>query len=279
MWKVTGASVAGTTHEAAGRACDDASAWSAEADVTCLAVADGAGSRPLSGLGSALAVERAVSIASACAREPGASDPAAWLRMVFSDVREQLGALASGQNRVPDDYATTLAIVILTRDLVCIGQVGDAIVVAGREGAYETVAPSPRTEYVNETSFVTEDRALDLARLTILPAAGIDSVFLSTDGLRYKILDDLATAAPFAPFFDDVAAYLRSPDATADAVQRFLAGLTDDQSGDDKTLVAAARIRPDDIQHTRQPGGQTTEPVATDQAAAERAATAPAGRA
>src|ERR1700734_2417012 len=159
MWKVTGASVAGTAHEAAGRACDDASAGAAEADVPCLAVADGAGSRPLSGLGSALAVERAVSVAGACAREPGASDPAAWLRMVFSDVREQLGALASGQNRVPDDYATTLAIVILTRDLVCIGQVGDAIVVAGREGAYETVAPSPRTEYVNETFFVTEDRA------------------------------------------------------------------------------------------------------------------------
>jgi len=45
---------------------------------------------------------------------------------------------------------------------------------------------------------------------------------------------------PFAPFFEDLAAFARSPQASGDAVRAFLAGL-DDQSGGDKTLLAAVR--------------------------------------
>jgi hypothetical protein len=90
---------------------------------------------------------------------------------------------------------------------------------------------------VNETAFLTGPDALGELRIDVTPA---DTVFLTTDGLRFKILDDLATAAPFAPFFEDLAAFARSPQASDDAVRAFLAGL-DDQSGDDKTLVAAVR--------------------------------------
>ncbi len=262
-------------HEAARRACEDASAWSADTDLTCLAVADGAGSRPLSGQGSALAVERALIVASACARGPAADVPATWLPTVFTDVREQLRRLASEHSRAPDDYATTLAIVILTPNVACVGQVGDTLVVVASRGTYQTVAPPPSAEYVNETTFVTEERALDLARMSVLPAADIDAVFLSTDGLRFKILDDLAAAVPFAPFFDDVTAYVRAPDASADAIRAFLAGLRDDQTGDDKTLVAAVRDEssadaqdggvpaaalgsPDESERVRHPGARTT---------------------
>jgi len=241
MWKVTGASVAGTLHEAAKRGCDDASAWSVDTDLACLAVADGAGSRPLSGQGAARAVERALSVASACARGPGADAAATWLPTVFADVREQLRGLAAEQGRALDDYATTLAVVILTPNLACVGQVGDTLVVVASSGTYQTIAPSPPGEYVNETTFVTEERALDLARITVLPAADIEAVFLSTDGLRFKILDDPAAAVPFAPFFDDLTAYVRAPGASSEAIRGFLAGLRDDQTGDDKTLVAAVR--------------------------------------
>lgn len=69
-------------------------------------------------------------------------------------------------------------------------------------------------------------------------------MFLSTDGLRFKILADLSTAAPFAPFFEDLAVYTRSAGASAEEIQRFLTGL-DDQSGDDKSLIAAVRAQPE----------------------------------
>jgi len=237
MWKVIGASVAGTSHQAAGRQCEDVCGWRAAPEVTCLAVADGAGSRPMSRCGAALAVESALL---ACADGPRAGDPAAWLRLVFGAAREQITARALADGNEVDDYATTLAVAILTRAAVAVGQIGDTIAVAGRAGSYQTVAPAPRAEYVNETAFLTGPDALGELRIDVTAAAEADTVFLATDGLRFKILDDLATAAPFAPFFEDLATFARSSQASDDAVRAFLAGL-DDQSGDDKTVVAAVR--------------------------------------
>jgi hypothetical protein len=235
MWKVIGASVAGTSHQATGRQCEDACGWRAGSGVTCLAVADGAGSRPKSRCGAALAVESSLL---ACAEGQRAEDPAAWLPLIFAAAREQITARARADGNDADEYATTLAVAILTSTAVAVGQIGDTIAVAGHAGGYQAVAPAPRAEYVNETAFLTGPGALRELRIEVTPAAQADTVFLATDGLRFKILDDLATAAPFEPFFEDLAAFARSPQASDDAVRAFLAGL-DDQSGDDKTLVAA----------------------------------------
>jgi hypothetical protein len=185
--------------------------------------------------GAALAVESSLL---ACAEGPRTGDPAAWLRLIFGAAREQITARALADGNDADDYATTLAVAILTGAAVAVGQIGDTIAVTGRAGSYQTLAPAPRAEYVNETAFITVPDALGELRIDVTPAAQADTVFLATDGLRFKILDDLATAAPFAPFFEDLAAFARSPQASDDAVRAFLTGL-DDQSGDDKTLVAA----------------------------------------
>jgi hypothetical protein len=235
VWKVIGASVAGRSHQAAGTGCEDASAWRVRPGLACLAVADGAGSRPMARDGATLAVFHALEAAS---QFTSTGDPASWLRRAFAHARDQIGVVASARGRDAGDYATTLAVAVLTREVIAIAQVGDTIAVTGTGGRYETAAPAPRGEYVNETTFITGPEAIDELRISIRPAAGVDAVFLSTDGLRFKILDDLASGTPFSPFFDDLAAYARSPSATTDAVRRFLGGV-DDQSGDDKTLLAA----------------------------------------
>jgi hypothetical protein len=237
MWKVIGASVAGTSHQAAGRQCEDACGWQAATGVTCLAIADGAGSRPRSRCGAALAVEGSLL---ASAEGPRDGDPDAWLRLIFAAAREHITTRALADGNDADDYATTLAVAILTGSAVAVGQIGDTIAVAGRAGSYQTLTPAPRAEYVNETAFLTGPDALTELRINVTPATQADTVFLATDGLRFKILDDLTTAAPFAPFFEDLAAFARTPQASDDAVRAFLAGL-DDQSGDDKTLLAAVR--------------------------------------
>src|SRR5215467_10827613 len=210
MWQVIGASVAGTAHQAAGRECEDACGWRAAPGLTCLAVADGAGSRPMSRHGAARAVESSLL---ACAEGSRDEDPAAWLRLIFAAAREQITARALADGKDAGDYATTLAVAVLTGAAVAVGQIGDTIAVAGRAGKYETLTPAPRAEYVNETAFLTGPDALDALRITV---------------------------APFTPFFDDLAAFARSAQASDDAVRAFLAAL-DDQSGDDKTLVAAVR--------------------------------------
>lgn len=243
MWKIIGASVPGTSHLAAGRACEDASAWHAADGRAFLAIADGAGSRQMSGHGATLAVRQALALATKSAAGRQAADPASQLSLIFRAVRDQVMALAAADARDAGDYASTLAVAMLTSAAVSIAQIGDTIAVVGQDGRYETVAPAPRGEYVNETTFLTGADALAEIRITVHPAAGIGGVFLATDGLRFKILDDLAVSSPFAPFFDDLSAYVRSADASDGTLSRFLAGL-DDQSGDDKTLVAAVRAAP-----------------------------------
>jgi len=213
--------------------------------------------------GAALAVERAVQLAGTCAQSTRAGDPAAWVQSIFADAREQIAAMASVEGRDVADYATTLAVAIMTSDVLCVGQVGDTIAVVGHEGRYETVAPASRSEYVNETTFITEHGALEEIRITVKPGIEVDAVFLSTDGLRFKILGDLAACTPFTPFFEDVTEYVRSPEASTYAVRRFLAGL-EDQSGDDKTLVAAVRTETPGPRERGQPErGTSGTPSAT----------------
>lgn len=240
MWKVIGSSVTGTSHLAAGRECEDASAWRARDGHVFIAVADGAGSRPMSRHGAALAVREAIRLTAEAVGDRGADDPAALLTLVVGQVREQVTALASTEGQDPGDYASTLAVAVLAPESIAIAQVGDTIAVLGRAGHYETLTPEPHGEYVNETTFLTGPGPLAEARIAVRPAAGVDGVYLATDGLRFKILADLAVSTPFTPFFDDLTAYARSPAASDDALSRFLTGL-DDQSGDDKTLVAAVR--------------------------------------
>jgi hypothetical protein len=257
MWKVIGASVTGASHNARAIPCQDASGWQVNNDVTCLAVADGAGSRARSDQGARLAVEKALFLANAFARGPEPGDPTAMMRHLFADVHSQLGELAAAEGNSIGDYAATMAVAVMAGDIVCVGQVGDTIAVVGHQGHYESLSPPPHHEYVNETAFITDDYALDQARIDVKPGRAVDAVFLSTDGLRLKILADLAAATPFTPFFEDMQAYICSPEANVDAVRRFLTRL-DDQSGDDKTLVAAIRDRLSQaLEDSDQPTGQT----------------------
>ena len=253
MWKIIGASVTGTAHKTHGTECQDASGWRSERGVTCLAVADGAGSRPLSVAGSALAVERALAVALDCAAQTaGSSSAEDWLHAAFADAHQQIAAMAKSLEREADDYATTLALAILTADVVAIGQVGDSIAVVGQGEHYRIVSPETKGEYINETVFVTAPDALDQLRVTLLPAREAELVAMSTDGLRYQILSDLAANVPFAPFFDDLVGYIRTPEASPDGIFQFLTEL-DDQTGDDKTLVAAMRAEPSEPSHPDSP--------------------------
>ena len=53
-------------------------------------------------------------------------------------------------------------------------------------------------------------------------ADAVDALALTTDGLRYQVLDDLPTNRPFAPFFQAAWAYARRADAAPDAITAFL---------------------------------------------------------
>jgi hypothetical protein len=88
--------------------------------------------------------------------------------------------------------------------------------------------------------FLTAPDALDHLKVFTACEDPVRSVALSTDGLRYKVLDDLQATRPFEPFFRDSWTYARSAGPSSAAIESFLRDV-DDQTGDDKTLVIAAR--------------------------------------
>jgi hypothetical protein len=240
-WKVIGASVTGDSHVSGGSGCQDASGWRRQSGITCLAVADGAGSRPLSATGSALAVEQALdTIAGLAMDESAPADLTEWLRSTFDRAQDRIAAFASSMERKPGEYATTLAVAIVTPDRVAIGQVGDSIAVIGGHGQYLTVCPETKGEYANETYFITAADWSEYLRVAVL-AGSADVVALSTDGLRYKITNT-RTSAAFGPFFDGLVSYGQDAAASSDGIGKFLTGLENDQTGDDKSLVAAIQV-------------------------------------
>ncbi|GIF26671.1 hypothetical protein Ate02nite_94010 [Paractinoplanes tereljensis] len=202
----------------------------------CLTVADGAGSKPQAARGSRLAVDTVQKLAF---NQPTCA-PDVWLHEVFGEVHRELDREANGDGLPRQHFAATLAIAVLIGDQLAIGQVGDTVVVVGGPAGYTTIDPAGHGEYANETDFITHSDWAARLRMTVCPAEAVDAIFLSTDGLRYKILDDLTAAKPYEPFFTDLAEFARTDGSDNAAIERFLSTV-DDQTGDDKTLVVAVR--------------------------------------
>jgi Protein phosphatase 2C len=234
-WRLIGGSVTGSLHRRQGRGCDDAFGWHVDDAVVVAATADGAGSRPgTSAFGAFTAVQ---AVLAAGAERPEVRDVEQLFQAALSAVEDA----ADGLGVAPDLLATTLSVVVIAGARVAVGQVGDGIVVHGAGDAVEAVAVGERPEHVNETVFLTTPGALSEHLRTFSTSAdAVDALALTTDGLRYQVLDDLPANRPFAPFFQAAWEYARRTDATAEAVTAFLDEV-EDQSGDDKTLVLAVR--------------------------------------
>lgn len=236
-WRLLGGSVAGSLHRRLGRGCDDAFGWHADDTVVVAATADGAGSR--SGT-SAFGAFTAVSAVLAATR-PDVQDVDDVLPRLFHAALVAVEEAAGGLGVAPDLLATTLSVAVIAGERLAIGQVGDGIAVRGAGDTVEAVVVGGRGEHVNETVFLTSPGALtDHLRTFSTAADAVDALALTTDGLRYQVLDDPAAGRPYAPFFRSAWEYARRSDATQDAVTTFLDEI-EDQSGDDKTLVLAVR--------------------------------------
>jgi hypothetical protein len=231
-WRLVGGSVTGSLHRRQGRGCDDAFGWHVDDALVVAVTADGAGSRPgTSAFGAFTAVQAVLTAAR--------DDPA--VEHVFQAALSAVEDAADGLGVAADLLATTLSVAVITAERIGIGQIGDGIAVRGAGEAVEAVAIGERAEHVNETVFLTSPGALtDHLRTFSTSAGAVDALALTTDGLRYQVLDDVQANRPFTPFFHAAWEYARRGDATPDAITAFLEEV-EDQSGDDKTLVLAVR--------------------------------------
>lgn len=193
------ASVAGAKREERGQPSEDAVAVASREGVALVAVADGAGSQPLGGEGARFAVHAAVeSLKAGLARRP----PLALgelLAGAIRDARVALVAVAGAANHDHDEadpdrielgqLATTLTVAAVTPAEVGVGSVGDGIhVLRGHGGGLELVAMAADTDIANHTDFVTGPDLEGKITVELRPAAEVESLLLSTDGLDSHLL-------------------------------------------------------------------------------------------
>jgi len=258
-WRTVAASVAGTSHAAAGQPCADA--WAVHelplaggGRLLFAAVADGAGSAERGSDGARVACDTAADVAALWAGENGGLDAftpdaaRAWVE----HVRDQLGALAGLEGRERRDFAATLLVALVDAAGAVFLQLGDgAIVYRAGEGPFTPALWPQNGEYANTTWFVTDEEAADLVQLARVP--GVDEVALLTDGLQSLALR-FASREAHGPFFEPMFRRLRAldpppgegepPPGLDRQLAAFLASApVNARTDDDKTLVLATRLR------------------------------------
>ncbi|WP_082949556.1 PP2C family serine/threonine-protein phosphatase [Mycobacterium sp. ACS4331] len=242
-WAVCGASVTGQEHERRGLGCDDAYSYGVAGDFIVAAVADGAGSVTGTSAWGAHAACRSVLDRALQPRfiedyRIATPDRAKqMLRWLFDGALERVTAQAGALGLDVVLLSTTLSVAVVDRRLASFGQIGDGVIAADLDGGVETLLVEPKDEYANTTSFLQSERALENAFRTTV-RTGVTAFALSTDGMSYKITN-IATGEPYEPFFRGSWQHVRAGTG-ADQLAALLRGITDDQTGDDKTLVLAA---------------------------------------
>jgi hypothetical protein len=245
-WRLAGASVIGTSHLADGKVCQDAHGFQMLPGAGFVAaVSDGAGSAPLSDVGSRLAVETAVGNVTRALAGPAPVAEEGWsalLRTAFGAAADALAAAAAEREVPAAQLSATLLVVVVHPARSLVGAVGDCVAVV-RDGTWLLPVPPSRGEYANETTFLTSPAWTQSLRIEFL-AGPPDRVALFSDGLLRLALN-LAGPAPHPPFFDSLFAFLMAcadlPE-TAAALHRFLqSDRVNARTDDDKTLVGAWR--------------------------------------
>jgi hypothetical protein len=248
VWRVAAASVRGASHVRLEQPCQDAHAFALLPNGALVAaVADGAGSAALSEVGSAMAAEAAVAAIATAEQLPQATDAQGWQALLTDALRLALLRLeAEAEKRKIDlsALATTLLLAVATPELTAVIQVGDGAIVVGDADSTARALTFPlHGEYANTTVFLTSPDALPTAQFGLHPAATYLALF--SDGLQ-RIALDMATGAPFAPFFLPLFRFVaQEADAAAAEVQltAFLSSpRVQERSDDDITLALAARL-------------------------------------
>lgn len=237
-WSAVGASVTGSGHGEIG--CQDAHRVEVLPDALVIAVADGAGSAPLSATGAALAARRAVS--AALEHLILASTPEQVVTSALLSARHALDDAAVRRGCSVSDLATTLLVAVLSDGVLATAQVGDGAVVALTGDGLELVDGVDRGEYLNETTFLSSGSWHQASRISVRDASDVTALAVMSDGLQSLALD-LGTDEPFAGFFEPLWTWMRSVDGPVEAhreLTRFLGSeRVQSRTDDDITLVVA----------------------------------------
>jgi hypothetical protein len=232
-----------------GLGCDDAYGYALWGDFVAAVVADGAGSvTGTSAWGSYAACQsilRGVMTRGFVRglRTASPADADDIMRFLFDSALSGVTRQAEAVGVPVAQLATTLCVAVSTPKLTVFGQIGDGIIASEKDGVIATHLIEEKSEYANATWFLQSDGAFEESFRTSAHT-GLTAFALSTDGMTYKITN-IVTGEAYEPFFTGSWQNVRSGVSAADFAAA-LRGIKDDQTGDDKTMVLAARRWVDD---------------------------------
>jgi len=200
MWRFVNAQVTGSSHERTATPCQDSMACESVNGSTFLAVvADGAGSASHSEHGSKLVVDTVMAHARFCLAE-GETDLREILYNGIAEARVRLIELASVIGVGLREVSTTvLAVIIAPHDGVAM-QIGDGVIAISEDiNEWCWVMWPQHGEFINTTSFLTDDEALQRMEEAKLPPTVLD-ICLCSDGLESLALNYIDRTA-HSPFY------------------------------------------------------------------------------
>jgi hypothetical protein len=243
------ASAVGTSHTATGTDCQDSCLAQVETNpakppLLTIFVADGAGTAPHGGTGAELAIEAATAFVGqqyAQAGEYALNDH--WAVECIQAVRAKIYAVADQQGAKARDYACTFLGVVASPVAMLLMQIGDGGIVVDVGNGLEVPITPMVGEYANMTNFVTDENAIEVLVVEVLPSKP-EKVAVFSDGIQRLALN-MSNNTAYTPFFTPFFGVLATATAAQeDHLQTELARFLDspavnERTDDDKTLALA----------------------------------------
>ncbi|KLV01450.1 hypothetical protein ABT56_22065 [Photobacterium aquae] len=259
QWNAAAEAVVGYRHRIDQQPCQDA-ALAKSATRPHLVVSDGAGSAPVSELGSQVLV-------SGLSRLITTVEPLfkTWLdepvkdKAVTAEATELLAQLiarhakgvlkdiAADHKRSEKDYRATLLVCVLGQYRSFWLQVGDGYLVIRnsdtqdkKTNRWKIISPPDKGEFANQTCFVDDRLSLGQVQSGMLDSAGLTGVAAMSDGAAERLIN--LKNGEVANGLDHISRWLEQDDQIEKSLYSFLCdpGIWNATTGDDKSLAVLA---------------------------------------
>lgn len=250
-WRIIAASVCGSSHERDQQPGQDSFCWNILTEnILVAAVADGASSAELGGIGATIAVQAVTKILTAFkvvnSLASTLDNANELMTEVFQHARLKVEQEAVHLKVDLRQLATTLIVVIATQQEVIASQIGDGGAVArDTDGTLFSLTVPDNGEYANETTFLTAPYAMTKLQ-TKAWHGKIAQIALFSDGLQRLALTK-PTYSPHVPFFNPMLRFAAEADNIESAntiLEDFLRSpRVRNRTDDDATLLLASLNR------------------------------------
>ena len=243
MWRTLNSQIQGRGHVRGGVPCQDKTCCCRVGRVRAAALADGAGSAPLSHFGAAESARRiAHYLAQNFYRLRISQDINRTRREIIANLREGLEALAREKGCAVEDLASTLLAVAVTDEEYIVLHLGDGVIACLAGDEVKAASVPENGEFANSTVFVTSNGAENSLRLLRGPLGRIRGFALMSDGAAAGLFNK--QTREFAPALSALMSGhcdLANP-GTPEALRTMLTLLRASRTADDCSVALISKV-------------------------------------